>query len=116
MEYLASPYSDPDPAVRQLRYEQVTIAAAELIRRGAVIFCPITHSHPLEQIGGLRGGWDFWQRQDIPFLQLSNAFHILQLPGWDKSEGVTAERAWWEGNRFAPVRFWMPNELGVLNV
>jgi hypothetical protein len=63
MIYLASPYSHPDPAVRQERYEAVCQAAAELISRGHIVFSPVAHSHTIATYG-LPGDWEFWQRTD----------------------------------------------------
>jgi hypothetical protein len=94
--YLASPYSDPDPAVREARFKSVCKVAARLIRAGYVVFCPIAHSHPLEVHGDLIGGWDFWALQDLPLLNVCNELHVAAFPGWEESEGVTAEIKYWE--------------------
>jgi hypothetical protein len=84
--------SNPKPLTYLARFEAVTRATAHLIRtRGWTVFSPITHSHPLEQIGGLRGDWAFWRRQDENFLWCSSQMIILTLPGWEKSEGIAGE-------------------------
>lgn len=61
MIYLASPYSDPDPAVREQRYEAACAATVAMLRAGHVVFSPIVHSHPLVAYG-LPTDWAFWQR------------------------------------------------------
>lgn len=88
--YLASPYSHPDPAVREQRYEQVCEATAALIRQGWSVFSPIVHSHNLVKYG-LPTEWSFWQRMDSEMLAQCKMVVVLALPGWDESEGVQAE-------------------------
>jgi len=61
MIYLATPYSDPDPEVREFRYREVNKAAAQLISEGHHVFSPISHTHPIAQAGDLPTGWDYWR-------------------------------------------------------
>jgi hypothetical protein len=97
MIYLASPYSHPEPATRQRRFEAVCKVAADLMREDYVVFCPIAHSHPIEIHGGIQGGWDLWALQDLPLLNLATELHVACFPGWEQSEGVTAElRYFWQ--------------------
>lgn len=95
MIYLASPYSHPVPSVREGRFIAVCKVAADLIRAGHVVFCPIAHSHPLEVYGGLDGGWDLWQAQDLPMLDCCHELHVAAFPGWAESVGVAGEIQWW---------------------
>ena len=125
MIYLASPYSHKEEWMRELRYpkddvktffsrerRRVTRAAAELVRRGHVVFSPITHSHPLDTVGGMQEhGWSFWQSQDIPFMEACDELHVLMLPGWKESEGVSAEVDWWHQNKQTRAHYWKPEEL-----
>jgi len=92
MIYLASPYSHPDAAVRQQRFESACRAAAELIRRGHVVFSPIAHSHGIAQ-HGLPVDWDFWEAQDRRLLAACDELWVLTLDGWRESRGVQAEIA-----------------------
>ncbi len=93
LTYLAVPYSHVDPEVVEARYQHATLAAAWLMRnRSYNVFSPITHSHPLHKIGGMRGDWAFWKEVDTDYLLVSRRLVILALPGWDRSIGVTAER------------------------
>lgn len=93
LTYLAAPYSHPDRAVMEWRFERITRAAALLMRRERWnVFSPITHSHPLHIIGDMRGDWEFWQHVDEEYLRVSSRFVVLLLDGWEKSVGVTAER------------------------
>ena len=93
LTYLACPYSHPDAAVRQYRFEQVNAVAAELIRNGHIIFSPISHSHFISTDHGLSCDWEFWKAQDEVFVTLSSRVIVLMLDGWKESVGVSAEIA-----------------------
>ena len=90
MIYLASPYSHPDPAVREARYHAACRATASLLRAGMVVFSPVVHSHPLVAFS-LPGGWDFWERIDREYLARCDEVVVLMLGGWRESVGVWAE-------------------------
>ena len=91
--YIAAPYSHPDPAVEQERFELVTRAAGWLMRCGYAVFSPVSHSHPVAQSVDLPRSWWFWQAQDLPFMRVCDALYILALEGWEQSIGVAAEIA-----------------------
>lgn len=90
MIYLASPYSHPDPSVREQRFRAACRAAVALLHAGRVVFSPIAHSHPLAQ-HGLPGNWQFWERYDRAFLERCDEVVVLMLDGWQESVGVQAE-------------------------
>ena len=92
MIYLASPYSDPDPAVREARFDAACAHTATMIRAGRLVYSPIVHSHPLAN-HGLGADWDFWAAHDRAMLGLCEALVVLELPGWQQSVGVRAEVA-----------------------
>ena len=89
--YLACPYSHDDDRVRRERSHVANEAATRLMERGLFIFSPISHTHPISEYG-LPKGWDFWERFDRPYLEVSKAMVILAVPGWGSSTGVKAER------------------------
>ena len=89
--YLASPYTDDDPDVRQRRYEAVCNAASELMNQGHVVFSAIAHGHSVELYGDVPLGWEFWQVQCFGMLQKAAKVIVLKLDGWTYSEGVAAE-------------------------
>jgi len=49
--YLASPYSHPDPSVRQERYEAACKATAAMMRQGYHVYSPIAATHPPANYG-----------------------------------------------------------------
>ncbi len=89
--YLATPYSDPDPKVRQRRFDVVNRVAADLMRDGDHIFSPISHTHPIALAGDLPKGWEFWQGYDRAILAACSKMIVLMQSGWRESVGVSAE-------------------------
>jgi nucleoside 2-deoxyribosyltransferase len=108
--YLASPYSHPDPAVREERFRAACRATAALLRAGEVVFSPIVHSHPLVAFE-LPTAWSFWERIDRAFLERCDEVVALMLDGWEESVGVREEIA--IARALAkPVRFLDPEATG----
>lgn len=89
--YLASPYSHPDPEVREQRFQAVCRAAARLMREGEQVFSPIAHTHPIAMAGCLPGDWEFWREYDEEMLSHAGKFTILTLRWWSLSKGVHDE-------------------------
>ena len=90
--YLATPYSHEDPAVRALRFEAINITAAKLMLEGYAVFSPISQSHPIaEYLPTETGNWDFWQKEDLPFLEVCDWLYVLPIDGWQESVGVRGE-------------------------
>ncbi len=92
MIYIASPYSHPDPQVRQERYEAACRAAAQLMRQGHAVFSPVAHSHGIARYG-LPLDWDFWAEYDLKLLAACDELWVLKLDRWQHSRGVLAEIA-----------------------
>jgi hypothetical protein len=92
MIYLASPYTDADPAVRQWRFESACRAAAALTCQGKTVFSPIAHSHAICAFG-VPLDWQFWARHDRRYLEVCDEVVVLTLDGWQESVGVRAEIA-----------------------
>lgn len=99
--YLAAPYTVRDDTIseaertqqRDQRVEAINSVAATLMKEGLIVFSPITHSHPLALAHDMPGTWDFWERQDMYWLERCDKLVVLQLPGWEESQGVQAEIA-----------------------
>ena len=90
MIYLASPYSHPDPGVREQRYRAACHATAALLQADLIVFSPIAHSHALVEYG-LPTDWAFWERFDRAHLERCDLLLVLMLEGWKTSVGVQAE-------------------------
>lgn len=95
--YLACPYTDPDPAVRKARFEVATAVAAEFIRKGRIVYSPITMTHPIDMV--LAGesntlGSDYWVAFDEAFMEMCSEMVVVKLDGWEKSSGIKREIAY----------------------
>ncbi|MGE4157628.1 MAG: DUF1937 family protein [Planctomycetota bacterium] len=90
MIYLAGPYTDSDPAVREARFQGACRQAAEMLRCGIPVWSPIAYSHALVA-HGLPLDWEFWERFDRAFLEICSEVWVLMLDGWRESKGVQAE-------------------------
>ena len=101
--YLASPYSHKEREVMLHRADVVTKAAVDLLQQGIFVFAPIAYNAPWEKYR-LPGNWGFWQEFDKAFVSRMDAVVVLQIDGWDISEGVTAEIKFAEENNI-PVYY-----------
>ena len=90
-KYLASPYSHPDPEIRERRFKEICKIASVLIMGGNVLFCPISMSHPIQEYGHTKSTWEFWEAIDTKFLELSDELLVITMDGWEESIGVQAE-------------------------
>lgn len=90
--YLACPYTDPDPRVKEMRLLLVTRVAFDLMRQGVMVYSPLTHNVPIDQLG-MHGNWVTWKDFDHGMLRRCDRIIVLRLPGWEKSPGVAAEIA-----------------------
>lgn len=92
--YLASPYTSPDPRIREFRYVAACSAAALVMEKGDLVFSPIAHSHPLARYYELPPSFGFWEEWCLSFLRnWATHFTILDIPGWVESKGIAAEKA-----------------------
>lgn len=88
--YLASPYSDPDPQVRQRRHDAVFAAVCRLRTPKTIIFSPIVASHPYALAEG-PGSWETWKVEDRHGVLARDELWVYGLPGFSSSKGVNAE-------------------------
>jgi hypothetical protein len=93
MIYIASPYSDKDPIIRQHRYVDACKACAFLMKiyPHRTVYSPIVHAHPIAVVGNLPKGWGFWSQQCTYFLKFATTLLVLKLKGWEDSVGVAEE-------------------------
>lgn len=91
LTYLASPYSDPDPAVMEDRFRRACVVAGALMLEGIHVYSPIAHSHPIAQMVAMPTGFEFWREYDEAMIARCSQVLVLTLPGWAWSRGVLAE-------------------------
>ena len=90
--YLASPYSHPDEQVRESRYLEAVDACHDIINLGHCPFSPIVHSHPIALRHGSGLGFDSWMKIDFEMICRCDELWILNIEGYDESEGVAKEK------------------------
>lgn len=94
MIYLASPYSHPDPEIREARYLKTVAETARLASLRHVVYSPIVHWHVVAKYHTLPYEASFWEHQNRSMLKLATTLYILTLDGWEESTGVTQELIW----------------------
>lgn len=90
--YVAAPYSDPDPAIVKGRMAVFDEVVADLLRRQNYFPISPLLNHPIVAQHTVPGDWEFWQHYSRRLLGRSDILGIIQLPGWEKSAGVSGER------------------------
>ena len=91
LNYLAIPYSHPNPVVREQRFHLANQIAGLLMQKGLHVFSPISHTHPIAVDVALPTGWDYWQRFDRIMLKMCSRLLVATVQGWQESKGVEAE-------------------------
>lgn len=91
MIYIASPYSHPDPAVREQRYEDVREYCALRITDGICVFSPIVYAHEMAKAHTMPTDAKTWERFNTTILRRCSQMIVLELSGWEESKGVRQE-------------------------
>lgn len=89
--YLCSPYSSPDPEVREQRYQAAVKMSIDLWKDGIPTYSPIQFSHPVALEVGNGLDWKTWQFFDLRMMEACDEVWIYMLPGWEESIGIRAE-------------------------
>lgn len=89
--YLACPYSHQNPAAITFRLRIAAQNAGRLMQEGHIVYSPINHCHPIAEAYSLPTDFEFWKRLNFEFIDWCEELHVLRLPGWNESKGVTAE-------------------------
>lgn len=89
--YLASPYSDPDPEVREFRANEANLIAGFLLQNGIYVHQPIWSTHRIATLLELPGDHLFWLRFNKAFIDPSVGMIMCDLNGWKTSKGCQQE-------------------------
>jgi nucleoside 2-deoxyribosyltransferase len=87
--YLAIPYSRHEEVSFKLSNE----IAAELIKKGHIVFAPISMSHPIAVYGNLKGDWETWKKIDFEFINWCDEVIVINFDNdaVENSTGVQEE-------------------------
>lgn len=110
--YLASPYSHPDPIVRELRFLAVERATHILMKQGLVIFSPIMYTHALANKHKLPFTSGYWAEFNRTMVAGSRELRVLMLPEWKQSLGIGREMNWAQQLN-KPIKYYYCAEAGV---
>lgn len=91
--YLATPIKHAEPAVTQGRFIANLLAFHTLTMGGLLVYAPCVHHYQVVQKYQWPKGWDaFWKKRSLAMVDRCDAGVILlQIPGWEESEGVRSE-------------------------
>lgn len=92
LAYLATPYSHPDPVVRERRYEEACRAARVIaMNRRYVAYSPVVYWHPIAVKYKLPTDAVFWATQNFGMMYAANVIIVVTFDGWQESKGVAME-------------------------
>lgn len=91
MIYLGVPYSHPDPEVREQRVRTFCLYDTYLAGRGFFTISPMHKLLNYRYDPGMPTTWEWWRDYSSELMRRCDRLIILQLPGWDTSEGTQAE-------------------------
>jgi hypothetical protein len=99
--YVCSPYSNPDPAVREANVARSVAAAAECMRRGHQALSPLAASHP---IAGIAPDitYEQYMAVDLTLIRLwaDSLLYLAPSPGADRE---LAEAQWYDHRIFRSI-------------
>ena len=108
--YIASPFSDEDPAVQRSRWDAIRGVVVGMIKKysseNVVPFSPVLYTVALQDFCEPPQGW---YRFDLYFLDKCDVLKVVQLPGWEKSLGIQLEIAYALGKGI-PIDYVDPQE------
>ena len=94
--YLATPYSKWPHGIHDAFCEAAK-AAAEMLKRGHIVYSPIAHTHPIATHGGIDPlDHSIWLPFDGAMMAAAAGLYVVQMPGWDQSKGIAHEIAVFE--------------------
>jgi hypothetical protein len=87
MIYLAIPYAGQEG----FSVEVANKVSGELMKRGKVVFSPISHTHSIAEMCEMPVCWEFWEKQDKAMIDRADEILVVCIDGWDHSRGVIEE-------------------------
>ena len=112
--YLATPYSKYPEGI-EVAYQHAARAAGQLLNAGVRTYCPIAHTHPIAMFGGLDPyDYDTMLSLDQQFMDCAEGIIVVDMPGWDTSNGVNYEREYFKQVGLKEVHLSWP-ELNIVN-
>ena len=111
--YLASPYSDPEKSIREIRYRAAEQAMVQMIQAGEHVYSPIVMTHPGATRYSLSQDSSYWRPHNFAFLSVAKELRVLKMKGWEKSKGVKEEIEFAIINDI-PISYWIKDKDWIL--
>lgn len=92
-DYIGSPYSHPEPLVREERFIRTSFYLMQCLRDCQWAYSPIVHCHDMAKTWDLPKDANFWREYNFAMLRGAKRLKVLRLDGWQQSIGLTDERA-----------------------
>lgn len=91
--YLAGPFSHSNKSVMDYRAHELAKAAGYLLKKGYLVYSPITHSKPIVDLNlYVPKTFEFWRPLDESMIMdWADEVWVLALDGWQDSVGVQHE-------------------------
>lgn len=99
--YVALPYSHPEHEIREYRYKTAQHYLQHLAEQGIVSMSPVVMCHA---IVGTNIPYQYWVDLSIHMLKSCTELHVLMLPNWTESKGVTIEIEYAQQNGI-PIKY-----------
>ena len=89
--FVSVPFNHTRPAMVEFRLEMLNQYMVELIRKDFTPYSTVQAMMPLVYDFELETSYEYWKAHCERMIDASNALHVLMLPGWRSSVGVTDE-------------------------
>jgi hypothetical protein len=97
--YLASPYTHFDPEVMEYRFRAACNVCDALNQAGLTTYSPIVHCHPIAKLHRRGRTVNDWWGHNKALLSSAASLVVLQIFGWDASQGIQKELGFAKANR-----------------
>ena len=91
MIFVAQPYFHLDDEVIKERVKIGAMYCGALLKDGQMCVSPVMFGKTILNHVDLPGDFSFWDKISFDLLEKSDIVHVLTIPGWEKSRGVSAE-------------------------
>lgn len=93
MIIVTGPYSSTNKEIKELRIKSISDACLNLMHRGDISVSPLILGLALIEKSGkdLPDSYEFWSKFCKEFVSKSDIMYILNLEGWESSNGVKDE-------------------------
>lgn len=90
--YLGTPYSKFPDGI-DAAFQGACRAAADLVRLGIHVYCPIAHTHPIAVHGNIDPfDHEVWMALDRKMMTGCCGLLVCQMPTWEESTGLRIEQ------------------------